>query len=224
MKKCVKCERALHWSCFMNGHIVHAENYCDNCTAESHTSLFSTSNFTNDSASVASERRTETPVPLRCFFLLFFFVFLNLAQKTTRPSWRHRSHLTLQLGPVCTNVNDTLWSLAGDDIYLFDGAICDIFTALCQSMSSINICSVKTKNNCFDVTNRKKDPRLHTRRNNNIDQQEAGPLNVHNPRKELCDFLTRVEKSMHELNSLFNNSRSSNSSVPPQHFHGIFKV
>ena len=157
-------------------------------------------------------------------FCFFFFVFLNLAQKTTRPSWRHRSHLTLQLGPVCTNVNDTLWSLAGDDIYLFDGAICDIFTALCQSMSSINICSVKTKNNCFDVTNRKKDPRLHTRRNNNIDQQEAGPLNVHNPRKELCDFLTRVEKSMHELNSLFNNSRSSNSSVPPQHFHGIFKV
>ena len=158
------------------------------------------------------------------FVFFVFFVFLNLAQKTTRPSWRHRSHLTLQLGPVCTNVNDTLWSLAGDDIYLFDGAICDIFTALCQSMSSINICSVKTKNNCFDVTNRKKDPRLHTRRNNNIDQQEAGPLNVHNPRKELCDFLTRVEKSMHELNSLFNNSRSSNSSVPPQHFHGIFKV
>lgn len=42
-------------------------------------------------------------------------------------------------------------------------------------------------------------------------------------KKYLCDFLTEVEKSMHELKSLFNDSLSSNNSVLPQHFHGIFK-
>lgn len=43
-------------------------------------------------------------------------------------------------------------------------------------------------------------------------------------KKQLCDFLTAAEKSMHELNTLLNDSLSSNNAVLPQHFHGIFKV
>lgn len=49
----------------------------------------------------------------------------------------------------------------------------------------------------------------------------AGELNFHNQRNS-CVIL--VEKSMHELNTLFNDSLSSNNTVLPQNFHGIFKV
>lgn len=42
-------------------------------------------------------------------------------------------------------------------------------------------------------------------------------------KKQLRDFLAQLEKSMHELNSLFNDSLSSNNPVLLQHFHGIFK-
>lgn len=95
----------------------------------------------------------------------------------------------------------------------------DMFTALNQPMLSVAKCSVKTNRllSVSGVTQRERGLRANASPNNIINCRVACEPNVHQPRNGFVIFSLKWKNSVHELNSLFNNSLCSNNAVPPPH-------